>query len=104
MAGFLVWAQLQLFLVVSQFGISFDVLFLYHAQWPDDAQRHLSHAQQGRHGTEASLVEQVHQSRAQQVVLMVAECYLIASQLLCQVEELLTTVPLTKEAGRFRIL
>ena len=93
-----VGAQLDLFLIVPQFGIAADVCLLDETERPDDGQGHLLHLQPGRHGAEASLKEQVHQCCVEQVVLMVPEGDFVAPQRLRQVEKLLAPMPRTEKA------
>ena len=93
-------AELDEFLVVLLTGILLDVVLLAETQRANDGQWHLAHAELGGHGGEVSLEGEVHQGRVDDVVLMVAEGYLGASQFLGKVKELLTTLPRTEEAGR----
>ena len=91
--------QLLQLLVLRQLGIASDVLLVNETEWSDDGERHLAHLQTGRHCIEASLKREVHQSRADNVVAMMAQGNLVASQLLGEVEELLAAIPGAEEAG-----
>ena len=81
------------------FGILSDVGFLTQAERTDNGQRHLLHLQLGRHRRELALEGEVHQHRMDKVVLVMAQGYLGAAQLLCNVEELFAALPGTEEAG-----
>ena len=48
-----------------------------------------------------SLEGEIHQRRMDDVVLMVPQGYLCATQFLSEVEELLATLPGTEKTGRF---
>ena len=95
----LVGAAFRLFLIASHLSVGFDVGFLYHTERTDDGEWHLTHLQARRHGVETSLEGEIHQCRMDEVVLMVAEGYLVAAEFLCEVEELLAAVPGAEEAG-----
>ena len=102
----LVRAKLFQLLIASQFGIAADVGLCHETKRTDNLQRHLVHLQTGRHGLEAALEEEVHQSRSEQVVLMMTQGNLVATQLLRQVEHLLATLPGAEETeglGGFEI-
>ena len=58
------------------------------------------HLEQGGHRVETSLIEEVHQTGVEQVVLMMTQGNLVTAQLLRQIEELLATMPGAEEAGR----
>ena len=88
-----------LWLIMMCFGVRKDVGFVAEAEWTDDADGHLLHAQQYGHRAKATLKREVHQGGVKDVVLMVAESNLRAAQFLCEVEDLLASVPRAKEAG-----
>ena len=89
-----------LWLVVMRFGVGKDVGFVTEAERTDDADGHFLHAQQYGHRAKATLECKVHQGGVKDVVLMVAEGNLRAAQFLCEIEDLLASVPRAEEAGR----
>ena len=94
----LVGTQLDQLLVLCQFGISGDVGFVDETERADDGQWHLAHLEQGGHRAEASLVDEVHQRGVDDVVAMVSQRNLVATKLLCEVEQLLAAVPGAEES------
>lgn len=78
-----------------------EQFFIDEAKGPNDTKRHFLHQQHGRHGSERTLVDQVHQHGLNQVVAMMAEGDLIASQFLRNVEKGFAAVPGTEKTGVF---
>ena len=88
-----VGTELYLLLVASQLGIALDISLFHHTERTNDAEGHLPHTQQGGHRIKASLIELIHQTGVEQVVLMMPQGNLITSQRLCQIKYLLTAIP-----------
>lgn len=76
------------------------IAFTHQAERTDYFHRKLVHRHPGRHGGETSFVGKVHHGRLHQVVAMMAERYLVASQFLSRVEKYLPAIPGTKKTGR----
>ena len=88
-----VWTLLPLSLIMMSLGIGADVSFVAETERSDNGQRHLLHAQLGRHGREMTLEDKVHQGGMNDVVLMVTKGYLGTSKSLGGIEQLLATLP-----------
>ena len=95
----LVGTDFLLLLIALQFGVGLDFRLGNEAERTDDGERHLAHLQQGGHCAESALEAEVQQGGMDDVVLMMAEGYLIAAEFLCQIEHLLSAVPGTEKAG-----
>ena len=95
----LVGALFQLFFITLLLGIGADVGLLTETERADDGERHLAHAEFGRHGGKMTLEGEVHQGGVDDVVLMMTEGNLRTAKLLGQVEELLAALPGAEEAG-----
>jgi hypothetical protein len=93
----LVGTEHLLFLVVLYLSPCLDVVFLYQTEWSYDREWHLPHTEADGHCGKVCLIGQVHQSRVDDIILMVPEGNLVATQFLSEVEELLATVPRTEE-------
>ena len=89
----LVGTEFLLFLIASHFCVDLDILFLYHAERSDDGQWHLTHLEARWHRVEAPLKGEVHQGCMDEIVLMMAECYLVAAEFLSEVEEFFASHP-----------
>ena len=76
------------------------IAFAHQTERTDNLYGELVHRHPGRHGGETSLVGKIHQGRLHQVVAMMAERYLVASQFLSRVEKYLPAIPGTKKTGR----
>ena len=94
----LVGAELGLLLVALHFCVGLDVGFLHRAERADDRQWHLPHLQARRHRIETALEGEIHQSCMDEVILMVPEGYLIAAELLSEVEHFFAALPGAEEA------
>ena len=84
-------------LVVLYLSPCLDVVFLYQTEWSYDRERHLPHTETDGHCGKVGLIGEVHQSRVDDIILMVSEGNLVATQFLREVEELLATVPRTEK-------
>ena len=99
--GFLEWAELFLGFVATERGITAEVGFLYQAQGTNELQGHLIHLQLGVDGGEVTLEDEVHEERFDNVVLMMAESYLVAAEFACSIEERFASVPRAQETRIF---
>ena len=82
----LVGAELGLFLIALELRIGLDIGFLHHTEGPDNLEWHLAHLQACWHRVETPLEDEIHQRCMDQIVLMVAEGYLVAAKFLRKVE------------------
>ena len=79
--------------ISSLFGIEAYRFLFYHTKGTDDAEWHLAHLHQCRHGSKLTLIEKVEEGGMYHIVEMMSQGYLIASQRLSFVEHHFTTVP-----------
>ena len=88
-----------MFFIALLLGIGADVGFLTEAERADDGQRHLPHAEFGGHRGEMALKGEVHQGGMDDVILVMAQSDLRATQFLGKIEELFAALPGAEEAG-----
>ena len=86
---------LDLFFITSYGCPLLDIFFLLQTKWSDDRDGHLTHFQADGHRHEMSLEKNVEHSSMDDVILMVAQGYLVAVELLSFEKELLASIPRT---------
>ena len=80
------WACLRLALVATEQSVTRDIAFVNQTQRTDHLNRHLLHLQEWRDSAKTALENEIHQQRLDDIILMMPQCYLIASKLLCRIE------------------
>lgn len=99
----LVRTKFLLFLIFLHRGPSRQIAFLHHTERTDDGHRKLTHAQPGRHGGELSLKTEVQQGGMQNVILVMSQSNLVASQFLGRLEKHFRRFQEHRKQGLFRV-